>query len=203
MLSPENSVFLGDMNFLSPDGRSFSFDERANGYARGEGVLAVVIKPLADALNNGDVIRAVVRSTASNHGGRTPILTQPSAEAQEALIRDAYRKAGLGFEHTRYVEAHGSCKLRSLPTDHDEWCADMAPVVLQGQELYVAGKSSRLPDTTILEPRVYRVDANKIHSQSGTQSRCRRLEVSSARADPHKSPFLCKSASKCLRECPH
>ena len=115
MLSPENSVLLGNMNFLSPDGRSFSFDERANGYARGEGVLAVVIKPLADALNNGDVIRAVVRSTASNHDGRTPILTQPSAEAQEALIRDAYRKAGLGFEHTRYVEAHGSCNCVRCP----------------------------------------------------------------------------------------
>jgi acyl transferase domain-containing protein len=115
MLSPENSVLLGNMNFLSPDGCSFSFDERANGYARGEGVLAVVIKPLADALNNGDVIRAVVRSTASNHDGRTPILTQPSAEAQEALIRDAYRKAGLGFEHTRYVEAHGSCNCVRCP----------------------------------------------------------------------------------------
>lgn len=113
MLSPENSVLLGNMNFLSPDGRCFSFEERANGYARGEGVLALVVKPLADALDHGDIIRAVVRSTASNHDGRTPILTQPSAEAQEALIRDAYRKAGLGFEQTRYVEAHGSCKLLS------------------------------------------------------------------------------------------
>ena len=108
MLGPEISVQMGNMNFLSPDGRCFSFDERANGYARGEGVLAIVIKPLADALANGDVIRAVVRSTTSNHDGRTPILTQPSAEAQEALIRDAYRKAGLSFERTRYVEAHGS-----------------------------------------------------------------------------------------------
>lgn len=125
MLSPENSVLLGNMNFLSPDGRSFSFDERANGYARGEGVLAVVVKPLADALNNGDVIRAVIRSTASNHGGRTPILTQPSAEAQEALIRDAYRKAGLGFERTRYVEAHGMCKPPILPVDHNNMCVYM------------------------------------------------------------------------------
>ncbi|KAE8150558.1 hypothetical protein BDV25DRAFT_172048 [Aspergillus avenaceus] len=102
MLSPETSVLLGNMNFLSPDGRSFSFDERANGYARGEGVLAIAIKPLVDALNNGDVIRAVVRSTASNHDGRTPIMTKPSAEAQEALIRETYRQAGLGFEQTRY-----------------------------------------------------------------------------------------------------
>lgn len=109
MLSPETSALMGNMNFLSPDGLCYSFDERANGYSRGEGVLAMVIKPLADALSNGDVIRAVVRSTASNHDGRTPILTQPSSEAQESLIRDAYRKAGLGFERTRYVEAHGSC----------------------------------------------------------------------------------------------
>lgn len=108
MLSPETSVMMANMNFLSPSGRCFSFDERANGYSRGEGVLAVVIKPLADAISNGDVIRAVVRSTASNHDGHTPILTQPSSQAQEALIRDAYRKAGLGFEQTRYVEAHGS-----------------------------------------------------------------------------------------------
>ncbi|KAG6354546.1 hypothetical protein INS49_004563 [Diaporthe citri] len=108
MLSPETSALMANMNFLSPDGLCFSFDDRANGYSRGEGVLAVVIKPLADALTNGDVIRAVVRSTASNHDGRTPILTQPSSEAQEALIRDAYRKAGLSFERTRYVEAHGT-----------------------------------------------------------------------------------------------
>lgn len=108
MLSPETSVLMANMNFLSPSGRCFSFDERANGYSRGEGILAIVIKPLGDALRDGDVIRAVVRSTASNHDGRTPILTQPSSEAQEALIRDAYRMAGLGFERTRYVEAHGS-----------------------------------------------------------------------------------------------
>lgn len=117
MLSPETSVLMANMNFLSPDGLCFRFEERANGYSRGEGVLAVVIKPLADALANGDVIRAVVRSTASNHDGRTPILTQPSSEAQEALIRDAYRKAGLGFERTRYVEAHGSsCSLTTWGT---------------------------------------------------------------------------------------
>lgn len=111
MLSPETSVLMANMNFLSPSGCCFSFDERADGYSRGEGVLAVVIKPLADALRDGDVIRAVVRSTASNHDGHTPILTQPSSEAQEALIREAYRKAGLGFERTRYVEAHGSYQI--------------------------------------------------------------------------------------------
>jgi acyl transferase domain-containing protein len=85
----------------------FSFDERANGYARGEGIIALVIKPLHDAVRDGDVIRAVVRATASNQDGRTPGLTQPSTEAQEALIRHTYAKARLDFNETRFFEAHG------------------------------------------------------------------------------------------------
>ncbi|RCI10159.1 hypothetical protein L249_8593 [Ophiocordyceps polyrhachis-furcata BCC 54312] len=108
VLGPEGSIFLSNMNFLSPDSKCFCFDARANGYARGEGVIALVIKPLDAALRNGDVIRAVVRATASNQDGRTPGVTQPSAEAQEALIRRVYAKAGLGFAETRYFEAHGT-----------------------------------------------------------------------------------------------
>lgn len=96
------------MNFLSPDSLSYSFDDRANGYARGEGVVAIVVKPLADALRDHDVVRAVIRATGSNQDGRTPGLTQPSAEAQEILIRHVYQKAGLTLEDTRYVEAHGT-----------------------------------------------------------------------------------------------
>ncbi|RYP49220.1 hypothetical protein DL768_005037 [Monosporascus sp. mg162] len=84
------------------------FDKRANGYARGEGIVAMVVKPLGVALRDGDVIRAVIRATGSNQDGRTPGLTQPSAEAQEILIRNVYQKAGLSFEDTRYVEAHGT-----------------------------------------------------------------------------------------------
>lgn len=98
---------LSSMNLLSSDSKSFSFDARANGYARGEGVVALVLKPLKSALADGDMIRAVVRATGQNQDGRTPILTQPSADAQETLIRHVYAKAGLGLEDTRYFEAHG------------------------------------------------------------------------------------------------
>ncbi|KAJ8132109.1 hypothetical protein O1611_g1520 [Lasiodiplodia mahajangana] len=108
LLSPEISLHLANMNFLSPDSCSFSFDARGNGYARGEGVAALLIKPLRQAVLDGDVIRAVVRATASNQDGRTPGLTQPSSEAQEALMRSAYAKAGLELHETRYVEAHGT-----------------------------------------------------------------------------------------------
>ncbi|KAK6949611.1 hypothetical protein Daesc_009694 [Daldinia eschscholtzii] len=85
-----------------------SFDHRANGYARGEGVTALVIKPLSDAVRDGDMIRAVIRSTSSNQDGHTPGLTQPSPQAQEDLIRQVYKKANLPLDVTRYLEAHGT-----------------------------------------------------------------------------------------------
>ncbi len=104
----ELSLPLSNMNFISPDSRCFSFDDRANGYGRGEGVGVLVLKRLTDALNDGDTIRAVVRSTGSNQDGRTPGITQPSRDAQERLIRETYEKAGLDMQTTRYVEAHGT-----------------------------------------------------------------------------------------------
>ncbi|KAI0188222.1 hypothetical protein EV127DRAFT_498288 [Xylaria flabelliformis] len=107
-LTPESTAFLDNMGFLSPDGYCYSFDQRANGYARGEGVLAVLVKPLSNALADNDMIRAVIRSSGSNQDGRTPSLTQPNATSQEDLIRAVYRKAGLDPGVTRYVEAHGT-----------------------------------------------------------------------------------------------
>ena len=99
---------LNNQNFLSPDSRCFSFDHRANGYARGEGFGMVILKRLSDAVRQNDPIRAVIRATGSNQDGRTPGITQPSKAAQEVLIRDTYRRAGIGLESTRYVEAHGT-----------------------------------------------------------------------------------------------
>ena len=98
---------LSTQNFLSPDSLCYSFDSRANGYARGEGVLALILKPVSAAIENGDMIRAVIRSTGSNQDGHTPVLTQPSPTSQEDLIRHVYKQANLSFNDTRYVEAHG------------------------------------------------------------------------------------------------
>ncbi|KAL8860211.1 MAG: hypothetical protein Q9178_003475 [Gyalolechia marmorata] len=108
VLGLEMSLPLSNMNFVSHDSRCFSFDHRANGYGRGEGFGVVVVKRLSDALQNGDTIRAVVRSTGSNQDGHTPGITQPSTEAQLCLIRRTYEKAGLDMRPTRYVEAHGT-----------------------------------------------------------------------------------------------
>ncbi|KAI0407872.1 polyketide synthase PksD, partial [Xylaria palmicola] len=108
ILSPETSIYLSNMKFLSPDSVSHSFDERANGYARGEGVVVLVLKRLSDALEAGDAIRAVIRATGVNQDGHTPGLTQPSLSSQEKLIRQVYKSCSLDFGLTRYVEAHGT-----------------------------------------------------------------------------------------------
>ncbi|KAK1147595.1 Type I Iterative Polyketide synthase (PKS) [Aspergillus melleus] len=108
ILGAEAIMSLMNMSFLSPDGRSYSFDSRANGYGRGEGCGVVLVKRLADAVRDGNVIRAVIRSTGANQDGYTPGITQPSSTLQSRLIRDTYAKAGLEFEPTRFFEAHGT-----------------------------------------------------------------------------------------------
>ncbi|KAL2203578.1 ketoacyl-synt-domain-containing protein [Sarocladium strictum] len=108
ILYPNAMSQLTAMHMLSPDGTSHSYDSRANGYGRGEGVGAVVVKRLSDALRDGDVIRAVVRGSAVNTDGKTPSVTMPSSTAQTELIRTAYERAGLGLEDTAYVEMHGT-----------------------------------------------------------------------------------------------
>jgi acyl transferase domain-containing protein len=108
LFSPESTAGLSNLNFLSPDGKCYSFDERANGYARGEGIVSLVIKPLSTAIQDGDTIRALIRGTGVNSDGRTPGITQPSSEAQVALIRETYRRFGLDPSLTRYFEAHGT-----------------------------------------------------------------------------------------------
>lgn len=108
---------MDNLSFLSKDNKCQSFDEKANGYSRGEGFGAVVIKPLEDAVRDGDTIRAVIRSTLSNQDGRTPGITLPSREAQTTLIEDAYCYAGLTPSQTRYFEAHGTGTAVGDPTE--------------------------------------------------------------------------------------
>ncbi|KAL5090988.1 hypothetical protein Trisim1_003950 [Trichoderma cf. simile WF8] len=108
LLDPTLFHLLSNQNFLSPDSRSYSFDQRANGYARGEGIIAVVLKPVSAAVRDGDLIRAVIRASGSNQDGHTPIITQPSQEAQQDLIQHVYKQANVSLAETRYVEAHGT-----------------------------------------------------------------------------------------------
>lgn len=108
MLNPDIFLSMSNLGFLSPDGRSYAFDSRANGYGRGEGVASIVIKRLDDALRDGDAIRAIIRETALNQDGKTATITAPDSGAQERLIRECYQAAGLDPSQTAYVEAHGT-----------------------------------------------------------------------------------------------
>ncbi|KAK1977274.1 beta-ketoacyl synthase [Colletotrichum cereale] len=108
ILNPNTMHQLSAMHMLSPEGISHTFDDRANGYGRGEGIGCLVVKRFSDALRDGDTIRAVIRHTGANADGKTPSITQPSSDAQAELIRRTYDAAGLPLSSTQYFEAHGT-----------------------------------------------------------------------------------------------
>ncbi|KAE8386150.1 hypothetical protein BDV23DRAFT_187535 [Aspergillus alliaceus] len=108
ILSHEMSISMSRMRFFSPDGRCHTFDDRANGYGRGEGVGCVLLKPLSVALRDADPIRGIIRSTGINQDGKTAGITLPNPSAQEALLRHVYNAAALDPISTDYVECHGT-----------------------------------------------------------------------------------------------
>ncbi|KAF5965626.1 acyl transferase acyl hydrolase lysophospholipase [Fusarium coicis] len=129
MLNPDTFKAIGSLGMLSPDGRSYAFDSRANGYGRGEGVATIVIKRLSDAMAANDPIRAVIRETALNQDGKTDTITTPSATAQVELMRECYRRAGLDPRGTQYFEAHGT----GTPTGDPIEAGAMAAIFGDGQ----------------------------------------------------------------------
>ncbi|GAB1201027.1 hypothetical protein APSETT444_010412 [Aspergillus pseudonomiae] len=108
ILSHEFMSTMTMMKFLSPDGRCHTFDESASGYARGEGIGCLILKPLRDAIQDHDPIRAIIRGSGLNQDGRTPGITLPSGASQETLMRHVYQVAGLDPCETDFVEAHGT-----------------------------------------------------------------------------------------------
>lgn len=112
MLGPENFIAEASLHMLSPTGKSRMWDRDADGYARGEGVAAVFLKTLTQAIMDGDDIEGIIRESGVNSDGRTKGITMPSSESQAALIEDTYRKSGLDprnpLDRCQYFEAHGT-----------------------------------------------------------------------------------------------
>ncbi|HYD31342.1 MAG TPA: beta-ketoacyl synthase N-terminal-like domain-containing protein, partial [Azospirillaceae bacterium] len=108
MLLPETVVAMAKGQFLASDGRSKAFDRRADGYGRGEGGAVLLLKPLSAALADGDDIYAVIRASGLNQDGHTDGISQPSYDAQLALLRAVYGTAGIAPADVGYVEAHGT-----------------------------------------------------------------------------------------------
>ncbi|MFG2289392.1 SDR family NAD(P)-dependent oxidoreductase [Streptomyces sp. NPDC048595] len=108
MVIPDGHISFGKSGMLSVEGRCRTFSDRADGYARGEGVGMLVLKSLSAAERDGDHVYGLIRATTENHGGRGSSLTAPNPKAQAALIRRAYGKAGIDPRTVGYIEAHGT-----------------------------------------------------------------------------------------------
>lgn len=121
--SPDMYIGLDRAHFLSPTGQCKPWDVSADGYCRGEGCGLVVLKRLADAIDEGDHIYGVIRGIGINQCGTSKSITHPDSETQAALFRDVLNTSGTSPESINVVEAHGTgtqagdfCEASSLST---------------------------------------------------------------------------------------
>jgi acyl transferase domain-containing protein/pimeloyl-ACP methyl ester carboxylesterase/acyl carrier protein len=107
-LHPLQYISLCRARFLSTDGKCRSFGAGGDGFIPGEGVGAILLKPLDEALDDRDNIWGVIKGSAVNHGGRTHGYTVPNPDAQAALIRESFKRAGISPQTINCIEAHGT-----------------------------------------------------------------------------------------------
>lgn len=108
ILTPDQHIMFSKVGMLSIDGRCKTFSEDANGYARADGVGAILLKRLDHAERDGDSILGVIRGSSENHGGSATSLTAPNAKAQAQLIVEAHRQAGFDPRSISMIECHGT-----------------------------------------------------------------------------------------------
>jgi len=108
LLTPATMITFSHAHMLAPDGRCKTFDAAADGYVRGEGCGVIVVKRLEDAIRDGDRIRAVIRGSAINQDGASGGLTVPNGVAQQRVIAEALKRAGVAPGDVGYLEAHGT-----------------------------------------------------------------------------------------------
>lgn len=134
ILTPELTISFSQARLMASDGRCKTFDEQADGYARGEGCGVVVLKRLSDAQRDGNTILALVRGSAVNQDGRSNGMTAPNGWSQQAVIDAALTRAGVAPRDISYVEAHGTGTPLGDPIEVDSLKAVM-----------LAGRSSTQP----------------------------------------------------------
>ena len=108
MAGPDMHIMTSQAGMLSPEGKCYTFDQRANGFVPGEGVGVVLLKRLADAERDGDIIRGVIRGWGVNQDGKTNGITAPNPESQTRLEQEVYDKYGIDPERIQLIEAHGT-----------------------------------------------------------------------------------------------
>lgn len=107
-MHPFGFMIFAKATMLSRTGRCQSFDDNGDGYARSEGGGLFLLKDYDQAIADGNPILAVVAGSAVNTDGRKSSLTLPNAEAQAALLKSTYAKAGIAADQLDYLEAHGT-----------------------------------------------------------------------------------------------
>jgi malonyl CoA-acyl carrier protein transacylase len=108
ILTPELHISFSQAQMMSPEGHCKTFDADADGYVRGEGCGVVILKRLADALEDQDNILAIIRGSAINQDGLSNGITAPYGPSQQAVIRQALKNAAVTPAEISYVEAHGT-----------------------------------------------------------------------------------------------
>ncbi len=120
MITPIVTIGFDEVGgVLAPDGRIKSFSSDANGYARSEGGGMLVFKRVSDARRDGDTILAVIAGSAINHDGRSNGMLAPNPDAQEDVLRKAYKDAGINPRDVDYIEAHGTGTILGDPIEAD------------------------------------------------------------------------------------
>ncbi|ROW04822.1 hypothetical protein VMCG_04865 [Cytospora schulzeri] len=132
ILDPQYYVTESKLHMLSPENRSRMWDAGANGYARGEGIAAVILKTLRAAEADGDFIECVIRETGTSQDGRTKGITMPNSVAQAQLIRACYSRAGLNLadiaDRPQYFEAHGTGTPAGDPVEAEAISLSLFPI---------------------------------------------------------------------------
>ncbi|MCP5170255.1 MAG: AMP-binding protein [Hahellaceae bacterium] len=108
ILTPDLTQTFAQARMMAADGRCKTFDDHADGYVRGEGCGALILKPLSAALRDGNPVLALVKGSGVNQDGRSNGLTAPNGPSQSQVIRQALAAAQVAAAEVSYVEAHGT-----------------------------------------------------------------------------------------------
>ncbi|KAI0543419.1 putative polyketide synthase [Xylaria curta] len=141
-LMPGGWLALEKTGALSVQGRSYSYDEKASGFGRGEGAACLLIKRMDDAIHDGDPIHAVIRGSACNHGGRSEGITMPNGIAHRKLLLAVHKNAGLDPSQTPVVEGHGTGTAAGDPVEAGAFTAVLAKDRKADNPIYIGSIKS-------------------------------------------------------------
>ena len=140
---PEKDIVLSQSGFSANEGRCKAFGEGGSGYVPGEGVGALLLKPLARAEADGDHIWGVIKASSLNHGGKTNGYTVPNSKSQTEVILDTLRKAKIDPATINYIEAHGTGTVLGDPIEITGLQQAFVEALDRGEDRVTAGKPAR------------------------------------------------------------